>query len=128
MAVIMEAFAVLAAPSSGLHLVDPLPALKHATTVADQACVVHGDTTVGVSRATYCTRLSLMSSQPEWYARRASVAAIYAAAGIYCLYNSFKNAFLIHVYRTSSDGLSRDRVHVLGRLAQDVFYCEELRR
>ena len=43
-----KAFAVLATPSAGLHLVDPVPGLKHAAGVADEACVITGDDTVGV--------------------------------------------------------------------------------
>lgn len=43
-----QAFATLATPS-GLHLLDPSPALKHAATIADEACAVAGDTTTGVS-------------------------------------------------------------------------------
>lgn len=43
-----KAFAVLATPASGLHLVDPLPGLKHAADVADEACVISGDATIGV--------------------------------------------------------------------------------
>ncbi|KAJ3557948.1 hypothetical protein NM688_g1198 [Phlebia brevispora] len=64
-----EAFAVLATPSSGLHLVDPVPGLMHAADVADEACVISGDATTGTM----------------WYPRRASLAAIYGAAELHQL-------------------------------------------
>ncbi|EKM58482.1 uncharacterized protein PHACADRAFT_89589, partial [Phanerochaete carnosa HHB-10118-sp] len=60
-----EAFAVLASPPG--HILDPRPALKHTTSIADDACAVTGDKAVGT----------------EWYARRASLAAVYAAAELH---------------------------------------------
>ncbi|GJE96201.1 hypothetical protein PsYK624_123950 [Phanerochaete sordida] len=60
-----EAFATLALTPG--HILDPLPALKHAVSVADEACAVVGDKTVGTS----------------WYARRASLAAIYTASELH---------------------------------------------
>ncbi|KAI0342706.1 hypothetical protein BDW22DRAFT_1413409 [Trametopsis cervina] len=61
-----EAFATLATPT-GIHLLDPNPAFKHAATIADDACVISQDTSIG----------------PSWYARRASLAAIYTAAELH---------------------------------------------
>ncbi|KIP10464.1 hypothetical protein PHLGIDRAFT_115417 [Phlebiopsis gigantea 11061_1 CR5-6] len=62
-----EAFATLATPPG--HILDPRPALKHAAAVADEACVLAGDTSVGTL----------------WHARRASLAAIYTAAELHQL-------------------------------------------
>ncbi|KAF8972190.1 hypothetical protein BDZ97DRAFT_1913417 [Flammula alnicola] len=62
-----EAFALLASPTSGIHVLDPLPAIKHAAKVADEACYVTGEKSV----------------QLEWYARRISLAAVYAAAELH---------------------------------------------
>ncbi|KAL6302398.1 hypothetical protein BKA93DRAFT_736970 [Sparassis latifolia] len=62
-----EAFALLASPSTAFPPLDPMPALKHAAKVADEACYISGDTT------------------NAWYARRASLAAIYAAAELHQL-------------------------------------------
>lgn len=42
-----QAFATLATPP-GLHVFDPRPALMHAASVADEACSIAGDSTVGV--------------------------------------------------------------------------------
>ncbi|PSS36753.1 hypothetical protein PHLCEN_2v1384 [Hermanssonia centrifuga] len=64
-----EAFATMALSSSSFHLIDPQPALKHAASVADEACVISGDTTTGTM----------------WYARRASLAAIYSTAELHQL-------------------------------------------
>lgn len=44
-----KAFALLASPSSGLPPLDPIPGLKHVSQVADDACYIIGDTSVGVS-------------------------------------------------------------------------------
>ena len=44
-----QAFALLATPSSGLPPFDPMPGLKHVSTIADDACYLIGDTSVGVS-------------------------------------------------------------------------------
>ncbi|KAH9481226.1 hypothetical protein JR316_0005747 [Psilocybe cubensis] len=38
-----EAFALLASPKYGIPPLDPTPALKHAASVADEACYVAGD-------------------------------------------------------------------------------------
>jgi len=64
-----EAFALLISPSSSIHLFDPLPAVKHAARIADEACYVTRD----------------KSLQLEWYSRRISLAAIYAAAELHQL-------------------------------------------
>lgn len=48
-----QAFATLATPP-GLHIFDPRPALLHATSVADEACVIAGDSTVGVRPVDSC--------------------------------------------------------------------------
>ncbi|KAF8626111.1 hypothetical protein AX17_006607 [Amanita inopinata Kibby_2008] len=66
---IPEAFALLASPTSGLPPLDPTPALKHASQIADEACYVVGDQSLFLA----------------WYARRASIAAIYAAAELHQL-------------------------------------------
>ncbi|CAL1716998.1 unnamed protein product [Somion occarium] len=63
-----EAFATLVTPE-GIPFVDPRPALSHAAKVADEACNVVNDQSVG----------------PSWYARRTSIAAIYTAAELHQL-------------------------------------------
>ncbi|TBU33418.1 hypothetical protein BD311DRAFT_684781 [Dichomitus squalens] len=64
-----EAFALLASPSSGLPPLDPIPGLKHVSKIADDACYLTGDTSVG----------------PAWFRRRAAVAAAYGAAELHQL-------------------------------------------
>ncbi|TDL25540.1 hypothetical protein BD410DRAFT_765041 [Rickenella mellea] len=64
-----EAFALIASPASGIPPLDLRPALKHAATIADQACYISGDASVGTA----------------WYTRRASLATIYAAAELHQL-------------------------------------------
>jgi ubiquinone biosynthesis protein COQ9 len=64
-----EAFALLISPSSGMHLLDPLPAVKHAARIAEKACYVTGDE----------------SLQLKWYSKRISLAAIYTAAELHQL-------------------------------------------
>lgn len=64
-----EAFALLASPTSGLPPLDPRPALKHAATIADDACWITKDAATGTS----------------WYTQRATLAAIYAAAELHQL-------------------------------------------
>ena len=44
----MQAFALLISPSSGIHLFDPLPAVKHAARIAEKACYVTGDESLQV--------------------------------------------------------------------------------
>ncbi|CAA7269565.1 unnamed protein product [Cyclocybe aegerita] len=83
-----EAFALLVTPSSGIHLLDPLPAFKHAATIADEACSVTGD----------------RSLQLEWYARRASLATVYVAAELHQLTSpTTAYAFLDSLLETSSN-------------------------
>ncbi|KAJ3888302.1 hypothetical protein GG344DRAFT_90019 [Lentinula edodes] len=62
-----EAFALLASPEGGLPPLDPRPALKHASRIADEASYISGDA----------------STQLSWYTRRASLAAIYSAAELH---------------------------------------------
>ncbi|KAI0671875.1 hypothetical protein C8Q78DRAFT_1031239 [Trametes maxima] len=64
-----EAFALLASPASGLPPLDPLPGLKHVSKIADEACYIAGDVSVG----------------PAWFRRRATVAAAYGAAELHQL-------------------------------------------
>ncbi|KAF8525784.1 hypothetical protein BU17DRAFT_74219 [Hysterangium stoloniferum] len=65
-----EAFAVLSTVDTPIPFpIHVTPALAHVAKVAHQACVLSGDTSVGTS----------------WYARRASVAAVYAAAELHQL-------------------------------------------
>ncbi|KAF8808677.1 hypothetical protein BYT27DRAFT_7188642 [Phlegmacium glaucopus] len=64
-----EAFALLISPSSGIHLFNPLPAVKHAAWIAEKTCYVTGD----------------KSLQLDWYSRRMSLAAIYTAAELHQL-------------------------------------------
>ncbi|EPT01641.1 hypothetical protein FOMPIDRAFT_1023141 [Fomitopsis schrenkii] len=67
-----EALALLASPTNGLPPLDPVPALKHAGSVADEACHIAGDHTVGL----------------VWYGRRATLGAVYAAAELHQLNSS----------------------------------------
>ncbi|THH15339.1 hypothetical protein EW146_g5127 [Bondarzewia mesenterica] len=64
-----EAFALLVSPTSGLPPLDVRPALRHTASIADEACQIVGDASVG----------------PSWYVRRASLAAIYSAAELHQL-------------------------------------------
>ncbi|KAI0685973.1 hypothetical protein BC835DRAFT_1513650 [Cytidiella melzeri] len=84
--ILPEAFATLATPL-GFHLLDPNPALKHAASVAEEACAITQDTSIG----------------PSWYARRASLAAIYTAAELH-QFKSPETAydFLVDVLQGSS--------------------------
>ncbi|KAI0091015.1 hypothetical protein BDY19DRAFT_886259 [Irpex rosettiformis] len=81
-----EAFATLATPS-GFCLFDASPALKHSTSIADEACSVSEDKSIG----------------PLWYARRASLAAVYTAAELHQM-NSPDTAyeFLADLLQSSS--------------------------
>ncbi|KAF8170407.1 hypothetical protein BJ912DRAFT_1066588 [Pholiota molesta] len=83
---IPDAFALMA--SSGFHVVDPLPAMKHTLKIAGKACVITGDKFL----------------QLEWYARRASLAAVYAAAELHQLTSPHTAyAFLDSLLETSSN-------------------------
>ncbi|KAH8100970.1 hypothetical protein BXZ70DRAFT_936820 [Cristinia sonorae] len=81
-----EAFALLTASSSPFTI-DPRPAVTHAFGIADEACHIVGVKSVG----------------PSWYARRASLAAVYGAAELHQL-NSPRTAydFLDALLETSS--------------------------
>lgn len=48
-----QAFALLASPTSGLPPLDPRPGLRHAASVADDACWVTKDQAQGVSSYPY---------------------------------------------------------------------------
>ncbi|KAF8630705.1 hypothetical protein AX15_002758 [Amanita polypyramis BW_CC] len=66
---IPEAFALLISPLAGVPPLDPIPAVKHAGKVANEACHAIND----------------RSLQMAWYTNRASVAAIYVAAELHQL-------------------------------------------
>ena len=68
---------------SGSPPLDPIPALKHATGIANQVCHISGDVSLQMSYLLsflHCSEL-MKSSQLAWYTRRASLASIYMAAG-----------------------------------------------
>ncbi|KAK7690472.1 hypothetical protein QCA50_005570 [Cerrena zonata] len=67
-ALLPEAFATLSTPDH-IPFVDPRPALSHVAQVAEEACRVTNDQTVG----------------PSWYARRVSITAVYTAAELHQL-------------------------------------------
>ncbi|KAJ7151637.1 hypothetical protein C8R46DRAFT_1357859 [Mycena filopes] len=82
-----EAFTLLAAPDSGIPPVDPLPALKHAARVADEACYLSADQSLRLS----------------WYLKRGSLIGIYSAAELHQLTSpQSAHAFLDSLLRTSS--------------------------
>ncbi|KAH8831613.1 hypothetical protein DL96DRAFT_1667836 [Flagelloscypha sp. PMI_526] len=62
-----SAFATLASPDNSLLPLDPRPAMTHAFNIADEACFLSGERTLQLS----------------WYARRAPLAGIYAAAELH---------------------------------------------
>ncbi|KAI0303676.1 hypothetical protein B0F90DRAFT_1815975 [Multifurca ochricompacta] len=64
-----EAFALVASPGLGIPPLDLRPAVQHAASIADEACRVAGDTSIG----------------PSWYTKRATLAAIYTAAELHQL-------------------------------------------
>ncbi|KAJ6513006.1 hypothetical protein C8R45DRAFT_331796 [Mycena sanguinolenta] len=64
-----EAFALLASPEYGISPVDPVPALKHAARVADEACYVSRDQSLRLS----------------WYTKRALLIGVYSAAELHQL-------------------------------------------
>ncbi|KAF4596217.1 hypothetical protein EYR40_008099 [Pleurotus pulmonarius] len=85
------AFACLATPSSAMSIMltplDPVPAVKHAVKIADEACYVSGDE----------------SLQLSWYARRAALAGIYTAAELHQLASpQTAHAFLDSLLASSS--------------------------
>jgi hypothetical protein len=48
-----QAFALLAAPESGIPPIDPMSALKHVARIADEACYVAGDKSLRVSTSLF---------------------------------------------------------------------------
>ncbi|TFL03662.1 hypothetical protein BDV98DRAFT_395024 [Pterulicium gracile] len=64
-----EIYALLASPRFATPLLDPMPALKHVSRVADTACRVGGDESLHLA----------------WYSKRGSLAAIYGAAELHQL-------------------------------------------
>jgi len=81
-----QAFAILISPSLGYPPIALQPALKHAAQVADTTCFVTGDKSLQVfffPRLLRSPIFDYISLQFEWYARRASIAAVYAATGMY---------------------------------------------
>ena len=78
---------------------DLLPALKHAARVADETCHITGDTSLQVSL--HSTSIHIFQhvnaaclDQLSWYGRRASLAAIYGAAGTASSYPLFKPSLI----------------------------------
>ncbi|KAF9041075.1 hypothetical protein BDZ89DRAFT_1100113 [Hymenopellis radicata] len=61
-----EAFALLAS-SNVIPLLDPVPALKHVSRIANEACLLTHDKSI----------------QLEWYSQRATLAAVYGAAELH---------------------------------------------
>lgn len=83
-----DAFASLASSAikSGpfsLSPVDPLPMLRHALRISDEACYLSGDTSeVCFALVNMCVCVCAdLSLELSWYTRRASLAAIYTVAG-----------------------------------------------
>ncbi|VDC07543.1 unnamed protein product [Peniophora sp. CBMAI 1063] len=81
-----EVFALLASPRSGLPPLDARPALQHATSIANEACQVVGDASIGY----------------DWYTRRASLAAVYAAAELHQLSSPETAPAFLHSLLTTS--------------------------
>ncbi|KAJ7476052.1 hypothetical protein FB451DRAFT_1245606 [Mycena latifolia] len=82
-----EAFALLSAPESGIPPFDPVPALKHAARVADEACYLSADQSIRLS----------------WYTKRASLVGIYSAAELHQLTSpQTAHAFLDSLLAASS--------------------------
>ncbi|KAK0193984.1 hypothetical protein F5146DRAFT_413443 [Armillaria mellea] len=99
-----EAFALLASPSSGVPLLDPIPALKHASRIADESCYITSDTSV----------------QLFWYARRASIAGIYGASELHQFTSpSTAYRFLDNLFDTSNN--FRTSMKELGLFSSYVF-------
>ncbi|KAF8910574.1 hypothetical protein CPB84DRAFT_1764021 [Gymnopilus junonius] len=99
-----EAFAVYSSPTVGFPPFDPTKALKHAASIADEACYATGD----------------QSLQLEWYARRASVAAIYAASELHQLASpNTAYSFLDSLLDTSSS--LRKSVNDIGLYSEYIF-------
>ncbi|EIM91476.1 uncharacterized protein STEHIDRAFT_91612 [Stereum hirsutum FP-91666 SS1] len=82
-----EAFALLASPQNGLPPLDVRPALRHATSVANDACIAIRDESLG----------------PSWYTQRATLATIYTAAELHQLTSpGTAHAFLDSIFDTAA--------------------------
>jgi len=82
-----EAFGLVVSPRLGVPPLDPLPAIQHAVGIADEACKVANDASIG----------------PSWYTKRATLAAIYAAAELHQLTSpSTAPAFLDSLFESAS--------------------------
>jgi ubiquinone biosynthesis protein COQ9 len=72
-------------PRLGVPPLDPLPAIQHAAGIADEACKVANDASIGVRSVIFGymsnSQLKMLAVKPSWYTKRATLAAIYAAAG-----------------------------------------------
>ncbi|KAJ7761994.1 hypothetical protein DFH07DRAFT_415755 [Mycena maculata] len=82
-----EAFALLSVLESGTPPFDPVPAMKHAARIADEACYISGDASLRLS----------------WYTKRASLIGIYSAAELHQLTSpQSAHAFLDSLLSTST--------------------------
>ncbi|KAH9998872.1 hypothetical protein BJV74DRAFT_190555 [Russula compacta] len=82
-----EAFGLIASPRLGIPPLDPLPAIQHAASIADMACRVTNDGSIG----------------PSWYTKRATLAVIYAAAELHQLTSpSTAPTFLDSLFESAS--------------------------
>ncbi|KAJ3483805.1 hypothetical protein NLI96_g6054 [Meripilus lineatus] len=94
-----EAFALLLSPL-GLPYLDIRPDFSHATNIANEACRLAGDQSIG----------------PAWYTRRASIAAVYTAAELHQITSpETAKPFLRDLLEKSStveDTLSESRIFV----------------
>jgi len=79
-----DAFASLVSSTSTFSSfpVDPLPVLRHALRISDEACYLSGDTSSEVFFSYWSTFVCAdLSLELSWYTCRGSLAAIYTAAG-----------------------------------------------
>ncbi|KAI0272153.1 hypothetical protein BGY98DRAFT_922202 [Russula aff. rugulosa BPL654] len=75
-------------PRLGIPPIDLLPAIQHAAGIADEACRITNDASIG----------------PSWYTKRATLAAIYAAAELHQLTSPpTAPAFLDSLFESASD-------------------------
>ncbi|KAF9267977.1 hypothetical protein L218DRAFT_955143 [Marasmius fiardii PR-910] len=84
-----EAFALLCSPEKGMPPLDPRPAIKHAAKIANETCKITQDRSI----------------QLDWYARRTSLATIYAAAELHQLQSPQTAGMFLDDLLTSSDKL-----------------------
>lgn len=83
-----EAFGLLASPRLGIPPIDLLPAIQHAAGIADEACHITNDESIG----------------PSWYTKRATLAAIYTATELHQLASPpTAPAFLDSLFESASD-------------------------